>query len=397
MKIIFLSLSLFLVSYPFFEVRGEEGDKPTKVVLAEDINLKSLNESLDLMMGWIFNNSHENGRIEYKYWPEKDKYSLSNNMIRQFMTSTAIGELYNYKSDPEILKLWERNLAYNFSKFYLEEAENAYIIYNKKSKLGANAVASMNLISVDGYNLAEPYKIAFSKLINAITNSVLEDYSFKTFFGPTVRNNNQAFYPGEALVALSYAEERGKLVLDYKLIKKIKYYYMNWWHKNDRELAFIPWHTQAYYRFYKKSKEEHYIDAIFEMNDFLVSCQARLKDTNSMPEKVGRYYKEGCKKYGPPHSSSTAVYTEGLSYAYKLAKEKNDLEREEKYREAIILGLRSILQLQINKEESEQYKKPNLVWGGVREKFTDDEIRVDNVQHSIMAILAVIKFKVLEK
>lgn len=52
--------------------------------------------------------------------------------------------------------------------------------------------------------------------------------------------------------------------------------------------------------------------------------------------------------------------------------------------------------MQITEKESKKYPKPDLALGGMREKVTDHEIRVDNVQHAIMAILAVLKFDIIK-
>ena len=74
------------------------------------------------------------------------------------------------------------------------------------------------------------------------------DGGFNTFYG-SERTDNQNFYPGEALLYWStlYQEKQ-----DPKLLKRFMraFHYYRDWHlqKKNRNPAFIPWHTHAYYK-----------------------------------------------------------------------------------------------------------------------------------------------------
>ena len=80
------------------------------------------------------------------------------------------------------------------------------------------------------------------------------------------------------------------------------------------------------------------------------------------------------------------VYTKILTRP--LAKEENDDERAQIYARTIRRGLRNVLQLQF----SESYECAALpcgekALGGVRTTEYNNVIRVDNVQHNLMAAL----------
>ena len=64
-----------------------------------------------------------------------------------------------------------------------------------------------------------------------------------------------------------------------------------------------------------------------------------------------------------------------------------DVHRQESYRIAILRGLRSIAQLTF-KDDSDMFyiAKRDRVRGGVRTTEYNNVIRIDNVQHSLMAI-----------
>ena len=74
------------------------------------------------------------------------------------------------------------------------------------------------------------------------------------------------------------------------------------------------------------------------LNDELLKIQ----DTTNN-ETLGRFYNSSTPDYGSPHSSSDGVYTEGLVYAYEVAKLLGDIEHMNIYKNAIELGYSNII------------------------------------------------------
>lgn len=67
-------------------------------------------------------------------------------------------------------------------------------------------------------------------------------------------------------------------------------------------------------------------------------------------------------------------------------------DRQERYRTALIRGVRSILQLTFSDDVDLFYiSRRERVFGGVRTTVFDDTIRVDNVQHNLMAMLEILR------
>ena len=82
---------------------------------------------------------------------------------------------------------------------------------------------------------------------------------------------------------------------------------------------------------------------------------------------------------------------EGLIDAFLLAKATGDIERTNTYRTAINRGLRSIMQLQFADEIDLYYvSKRKRVEGAIRTTVYNNEIRVDNVQHNLMALFKIL-------
>lgn len=367
---------IVLIFFSFFLVSCSTKNKEDYVSISE-VNIHNIENSLELAGQWMLNNQNDNGSLKYKYLPDKDSYPDQNNMIRQLMGTISLAEMYGFTQDSRYKEAFEKNLGYNFNNYYYEEGEIGYVLYERMAKLGSAAFALISLLYFDG----DGYALQKEKLENFLffmhngTNG-----KFKTFYIPAGEGRNQNFYPGEAMLALMIDYEQTKDEKYLSVVEKSFNYYTGFFRQNKNP-AFVPWHTMADHRLYMATGNEKYADFVFEMNDFLVGIQK--KECGNNPYTLGRFFDPAHEEYGPPHASSTAVYVEGLVYAYRLAEELGDDKRTEKYKEAVLLGARSLMQLQF-KEGDEK------VLGGIRKTVDDNELRIDNTQHTIMAFVQVL-------
>ena len=123
------------------------------------------------------------------------------------------------------------------------------------------------------------------------------------------------------------------------------------------------------------------------MNDWLLPLQQW--EAAPQADQRGRFYDPARPDFGPPHAASTGAYLEGLAEAFRLAGAVGDEARRAAYAAAIRRGLRNLRQLQFVEETEMFYiSKRDRVLGGLRTECYDNTIRVDNVQHALMAILA---------
>ncbi len=376
--IIFLIVSIALSSCSIVHnPRVIADDQNPEFLPLNKVNLSSVNRSLFLAAEWLLNNQEKDGSIKYRYIPEKEEYLKSNNMIRQFMATIALAEMYNFSSEVEFKRSYEENLRFNFDNYYRWNPRFGYISYRNTVKLGAAAFAWWALSYTEDSWYSEKREM-LEKFIFYMHNNT--NGKFKSFYYPDIERN-QNFYPGEAMLALMVYYEKTNNSKYLNAVKKSFDYYKDFFRRKSNP-AFVPWHTMADYRLYKATSNITYADFIFEMNDFLINIQ----HLECGPDRrfLGRFYDPEHREYGPPHASSTAVYVEGLTYAYRLAREQGDKKHEEKYREAIILGVRSLMQLQ-SKEGDFRVK------GGIRKTVNNSEIRIDNVQHTMMAFMEFLK------
>jgi hypothetical protein len=310
-------------------------------------------------------------------------------MIRQWMATVALTRFNDHRGgDPAIYDLAARNIRYNLDHFYREEDGFGLIVEDDgEVKLGAVALAALAIVE-------HPQRAEFADEEAALRRTVdvlwQDDGSFRTFYRPPDRNDNQNFYPGEALVLWSalYKESRDPALLE-RIMASFRYY--RTWHLDERNRnpAFVPWHTQVYYQVWRITTDAELRDFIFEMNDWLLGMQQW--DGVAYPDLQGRFYDPARPQFGVPHASSTGVYLEGLIDAYRLAVAVGDAGRAEQYRLAIHRGLRSAMQLQfVDAVDLYYVQEPDRVLGGIRTNPYDNEIRVDNVQHNLMGVLNVL-------
>lgn len=362
-----------------------------ELVDVSEVSAASMEAWSQRSIDWLRNNVHDDGRMTYIFWPSPTREAGpgKNNMIRQWMATVALGKWAADRQDQATWDLAERNIDYNLSRFYHAEGELGMIEWQGKVKLGAMALATMAIVEHPNRAKWAEAEAALRRSIDSLWN---DDGSFTTFLKPKGRNDNTNFYPGEALLlwAVLYDQERDPELLD-KFMKSFRYYRA--WHlePDNRNPAFTPWHTQAYYLVWSHTKDTELRDFIYEMNDWLIEIQ-QWDDANH-PDEKGRFY-DRKRPFGPPHASSTGVYIEGLIDAFRMARELGDTDRAQAYRLALVRGMRSQLQLQFADEVDMFYvseAKRRFVRGGVRTTVFNNEIRCDNVQHPLMGILKVLR------
>ncbi|MBW7989431.1 MAG: hypothetical protein FVQ84_05350 [Planctomycetes bacterium] len=363
-------------------------DRGNIFVPQSEVTQENTRNTAEAAIEWMFNNVHQDGRFTYKYWPSIGAESQAKNMIRLWMATTALDKVAAQKNDPKLWDIIERNIDYNLQQFYHEEGQFGLIEWNGKVKLGALAIAAMAIVEHPKRNKWSRQETALRRTIDSLWKA---DGSFNTFYKPKDRKDNQNFYPGEALLLWSilYEEKRDEKLLQ-RFMKSFEYY-RKWHLGTNRNPAFIPWHTQACYTVWKQTSDERLKDFIYEMNDWLLSVQ-QSEENVLYRDTAGRFYDPN-RPFGPPHSSATGVYLEGLTDAFLLARQTGDNKRMDTYRIAIVRGLRSVMQLQFTDEIDMFYiseSKRKYLRGGIRTTVYDNQIRCDNVQHNLMAILKIL-------
>ncbi len=366
--------------YPAAEARVLKLYRGGSLVPPDAVTPALLTEMAGELGGWLVRNTAADGTLPYKYWPSRGEDAPGDNSLRRFMATQWLNRWALHTGDAAARAAADRNLRRNLAAYYVEDAGRGYIDDGGKTKLGGAAFAATTLRESP---LRAELADSLARLDAGIDFLWQPDGSFRTFHRPAERNDNQNFYPGEALVywALRFRETREAGLKD-RALQSLAWY--RDWHLANRNPAFVPWHTQAAAAFFELTGEAWLRDWCFQMNDWLLSMQ---QTQVPYADLLGRFYDPKRPEYGVPHASSTGVYLEGLADAFKLAEAAGETERLQRYGQAIRLGLRSIRQLQFRTEEMAPYIQRERLAGGVRTEVYDNTLRVDNVQHALGACL----------
>jgi len=359
------------------------------LVRIEDLTRPAVEALAAAQARWLVNNLKPDGRMVYLYWPSRGAESPANNQVRQWMASRALTKLARVRGDTNLLARAELNLRYNLRQTFSEDSAGHGLITDRGETVKLGAVA-MAWLALTEHPRSEEFASPAAALLKTMDALWQTNGEFRTFWRPPERRDNVNFYPGEALLAWATLFERTRDPARLDRILRSFHYYRDW-HRTNRNPAFVPWHTQAYFKVWAITKSAELRDWIFEMNDWLLDVQ-QWESQREFPDTMGRFYAPD-RPFGPPHASSTAVYLEGLIDAWRLARACGDAARQETYRRALIRGLRSLTQLTFLDEVDLFYvSRRDAVLGGVRTTVYDNSIRVDNVQHSLMAALEILEY-----
>lgn len=353
------------------------------LVPPESFDLAELDRLIEGMTAWMQANLGDDGHLTYKYWPSRGEESKADSPIRRFMATRALIRVAETRQDPALMGQAARNLQFNLDRFYRTEEHLGLIDWQGQVKLGAVALAALAILE---HPEAERWSDVYDRLSATVDALHRPDGSFRSFLKPAERNDNQNFYPGEALLFWAKRLEKDP---DRDLGARFQASFSHYrdWHRAARNPAFVPWHSQAYALASPLLDASQMRDFVLEMNDWLLPLQQWGPPLATV--FWGRFYNPERPDFGPPHASSTGVYIEGLAAALAVALEAGENFRAACYERTIWRAARNLRQLQFKGAVDAFYiQKRSRVLGGLRTEAYNNEIRVDNIQHGLVGLLA---------
>ena len=353
-----------------------------RVVSPETVDVALTDDLIEGMVAWMMRNLRADGHLTYKYWPSRGEESTADNTVRRFMGTVALGRAAAVLDRPELAEAAARNLAFNLARFYRELDGVGAIDWDGKIKLGAVAMAALAIRE-------SPQRARFDRELAGLDACIdrlwQPDGSFRTFLTPPERNDNQNFYPGEALLYWAIRlDQTPDPALLARAVKTAEHYRDR--HRAARNPAFVPWHAQANALLARLAGRDDLKAFVLEMTDWLLPIQQW--GPPLAPDLWGRFYDPARPHFGPPHASSTGAYLEGLAAALTITRAGGDDARSWRYARAIWRAVRSLRQLQYRDDVEAFYiSRREKVDGGIRTEAYNNEIRVDNVQHGLMGLL----------
>ena len=346
------------------------------LIREEDITQDFIRERILLGGEWFLANINEySGLLEYEYYPSRNAYSPYNNHVRQLAAAWVLTKLMDFTGDNRFVPLIERIIDYYLS-YKVDETGFSYIKIRRASNIAYNAFLVLALSEYKDYPDRE-------KLIEDLTKGIIHQQNDDGSYDPIFNSKKVQgvnYYPGEAMLSLMVAFRENQNMSYLSSVEKAFSYYQEYW-RNNKNTAFIPWHTQVYLLLYEETGNQEYADFVFEMNDWLID-NYQIRENEGYLDEVGGF------PHGTPTFSSS-VYLEGINDAYRLAMIVNDDYHIEKYRRSIMLGTRFILQTQFTVQNTFYLRDQSKAIGGFRKSLVDNTIRVDAVQHALNALMKV--------
>jgi hypothetical protein len=196
---------------------------------------------------WFMANQDAEGALPYKYWPSSGIYSEADNPIRRFMASVAFNRMASALDRQDMKVAARRNLKFNLRRFYRVENGMGLIAWDGSAKLGSLALAGLAILESP---FAELWKVELYELRRTISSLWQPTGEFRTFVYPADRNDNQNFYPGEALLfwAISLQKSRD----EYQLSQAVRslYFYSTHLRKNANT-AFVTLNSKDKLKIYR--------------------------------------------------------------------------------------------------------------------------------------------------
>jgi len=351
-------------------------------VLPQDaVSRDVLDLTIERLADYLVYRQLDSGLFAYLYDAASDRYTDEDNVVRQVGATLAICLYAGLSGKSAVEAACARSLRHHMDGVltFPGHYDAAFIATpDGENKLGVTALFSLALGACPN---ADAYKETRRRLIQGVLLLQRESGMFVTAFPPAIDAGAQDYFPGEALLALAdyHHDLREAAILD-AFDKAIEFY--RGYFRDRPSPAFVPWQVQAYAAIAEPTKRQDYVEFVFELTDWLLERQMTI--TNSeWPELRG-----GIASYQPGRAGvATASYLEALCDALHLARAVGDAERIRRYESGVRAAVRFVLQLQVRPEEAYFMRSPrDAVWG-VRTSPALNLLRIDHVQHALVALI----------
>lgn len=195
-------------------------------------------------------------------------------------------------------------------------------------------------------------------------------------------------YPGLALAALMRSQKHRPAASKLDVVRRALPHYRAWW-KEHRSPEFAPAQCAAFAEAFVATKEKPFAEFVAEMGDFVCGLQYAQID----PRRMGWFggfmsYRDGRPAETEPHAGG-ACQAEALVEACRVAREVGDVERHQRYTDALERALQFLATLQYTDARTyhfETWFRPQLS-GAFHASPRDGNLRLDYTQHAVAALL----------
>jgi hypothetical protein len=293
-------------------------------------------------------------------------------------------EVYEVTREPELLASAEKALEHLIG--HVQEHPTlgiSFLVSEGVVKLGGSALSVIALAKHAAVTDATHNLPLMQALARYIADSQGIDGKFihqRNYPSLDPRSNAEVqFYPGQAILALVRLHSLDQKDEWLDLAERGARYLIN---VRDRggdtdDLPHDHWLLYGLNELYRVRPDGSYLEHAMRIAREIAASQER---NPYPPDRLGSYGSRG-------ESTSTAARSEGLAAALALAEDFGQRSDLPALRAALELGIGFELQTQFQPERAMYLANPQRALGGFQHSLSGYDVRIDNVQHNISAIL----------
>lgn len=350
-------------------------------IAPEQVTPKAVDDAIMQLGDLLVYRQLPSGRFNYEYDPAADRYGQDEDELAQSTATWAAVQFARHAPSDRTRRAAKAAIDERLAHLArLPGADNAAFIAEPKrrNRLGVTALFCLGLAE---HSDTSALAATRDQLVRAMRWLQQPGGELVPAFPPASIVDTQERYPGQALLALArdYQLTPSKETLD--AFDRAHRFYSEFF-ASARPPAVVPWHSQAFALMSSLTKRSDYASFVYTMCD--LACDHQLRPDNSEAAQLwGAFTARGVFEPG----ASTALFVQGLAAAARLARERGDLERFDRYRQACKLGVRFLLQLQIKPEECFYIRSTRDALHGLREGPTRSTLRIDDCAHALVALI----------
>jgi hypothetical protein len=340
---------------------------------------------------WLGGALRPNGAFFYIYDPVLDEYEPSMyNLVRHAGTAYSLFQLHGVTGDAEVLRVGDEAVRFLHSRMYPVEGAPGLGYYDigKQGKLGGQALALVALLQRRAATGDTVHDQSIKELADLLLWLVYDDtpggyHSHFTGAGERIPEPVSEYFPGEALLALSMLATQFPDAGYLKLAIESGNYLI---HEVDGDFVAenrIPredhWLAIAMNQLYRLHPDPDFKKAAYLNADIMtVRMWPRLSEPlPAWGERPSRAI----------NFTSFATKGEAQAAAAHVARFAGDDREATRFRLASFRTVEYLMRAQYTEANTRVFVEPSRAIGGWAARLTNHEIRIDQVQHNISALI----------
>ncbi len=356
------------------------------------VDRETIVESLEFARDYYFANVLDSrGKFIYSYLPWEGKREKRYNILRHAGTVYSMLETYEVVGGEKLLQSAAAAVEYLLGSavdYTLNGRPVSAVVEKNAVKLGGNALAIIALAKhaeVTGDYRHLPLMQRLAAWMAETQDEQGQFVGHKQLY-PTgeIFDFVSHYYPGEAVLALVRLNriDGDENWLD--MAERAAHYLIRVRDKKEHvdTIAHDHWLLYALNELYRERRKDLYLEHSLLIARAILKSQITGDEEN--PDWNGAYR--------IPHSrlesTPTAIRSEGLGAAYRLALETGHEKEAALIKDAIHAGIKFQLQAQLRPENVLFYKKKKLCLGAFQRGLGKYDLRIDYTQHNLSSLIS---------